>query len=425
MLSDKNLMTQMLTKADYQKYLADADIQSLPEVVVTPSNRKDPNGNYYNANTSYYNSAFRPEDAIKFMNTATLGGLNNLSLSQWARRLYDTGEAVKGNMTLDDYVNAWFNGNNDIVSDKFAAEHPYISTGINLATDLVAPFAGYKAYSKFAAPTVSTSDTVNGVTKLPYRTPSTFKSELDWSPESWFGTRAKGAYDPEDVLALKSHIPEYLTIEQQAKADGTWLKMSDGAIWQGDPRSWVQMQSKAYKDAQLTGIPHYSGIDLNTHPISYTPEYNGDSWTDLDQGMSKNWSGIGVPGHNGHIFELDYPLSSKELTVDAEGRIWNNLPVKIFLEEPGMYNKTTEDLVEQSARHGYNVTRINNVVEGFSEGKPVTDVIIHEGTPRKSLIGNNGDFNLANPNIYKGLLYPFGIGLTVDNVFQTNENGIR
>ena len=31
---------------------------------------------------------------------------------------------------------------------------------------------------------------------------SSFKSELDWSPESWFGTRTAAKYDAEDVKAL-------------------------------------------------------------------------------------------------------------------------------------------------------------------------------------------------------------------------------
>ena len=68
-----------------------------------------------------------------------------------------------------------------------------------------------------------------------------FRSELDWSPESWFGTRGNQTWDAEDVMALKSHIPEYLDIEKRAKIDGSWLKMPDGLLWSGDPRIWVQM----------------------------------------------------------------------------------------------------------------------------------------------------------------------------------------
>ena len=69
----------------------------------------------------------------------------------------------------------------------------------------------------------------------------------------------------------------------------------------------------------------------------------------------------------------------------------------------------TDKAVDQAERHGYDVTRINNVIEG--NGQRVTDIVIHEGTPRKSVLGNNGNFDLSNPNIYRGLL-PFIFGST-------------
>lgn len=45
-----------------------------------------------------------------------------------------------------------------------------------------------------------------------------------------------------------------------------------------------------------------------------------------------------------------------------------------------------------------------------SEG---TDYIIKDGVVRKSILGNNGNFDFTNPNIYKGIvpLSMFGIGL--------------
>lgn len=73
MLADKNLTTSMVANPMYQKYLTDDDIKSLPEVVVTPSQKKDANGDYYNANTSYYNSAFHPEDTADAVDFMTAG----------------------------------------------------------------------------------------------------------------------------------------------------------------------------------------------------------------------------------------------------------------------------------------------------------------------------------------------------------------
>jgi hypothetical protein len=62
------------------------------------------------------------------MNAVTVGGLNNLSPSQWARRVYDL---VNGNLTVD----SWLNGNNGIVSNKFAQDHPYYSMLFNAVGD--------------------------------------------------------------------------------------------------------------------------------------------------------------------------------------------------------------------------------------------------------------------------------------------------
>lgn len=75
-------------------------------------------------------SAFRSEDIPAYANALTGGFLLNLSPSQWARRGYD---AMTGNLTPE----SWFGGNNGIVSDEFAKEHPYLSNAANLATDLI------------------------------------------------------------------------------------------------------------------------------------------------------------------------------------------------------------------------------------------------------------------------------------------------
>lgn len=105
------------------------------EIVVTPkgttSQPKTENERY----KSGYSSSFHSEDAIPFINTLTLGGLNNLSPTQWIRRAYDTKKLLSGNMDWSNYTNSWINGNNGIVSNQFAEDHPYWSAGINLVGD--------------------------------------------------------------------------------------------------------------------------------------------------------------------------------------------------------------------------------------------------------------------------------------------------
>lgn len=92
-----------------------------------------------------YYSSYNPDDVVKGFNALTLGGLNNLSPTQWARRYYDLNQLLvsqipgsKRTMTWSGFVNNWINGNNGLVSEKFAQEHPYWSMGINAVGDAAA-----------------------------------------------------------------------------------------------------------------------------------------------------------------------------------------------------------------------------------------------------------------------------------------------
>lgn len=90
--------------------------------------------------------------AEDLLNIGTLGGLNNLSPTQWTRRAYDLREAIKGNMSWDKFGNSWFYGNNGLVSNKYAQEHPYASAAINLAGDIGAfgTFSALRKLPKYA-----------------------------------------------------------------------------------------------------------------------------------------------------------------------------------------------------------------------------------------------------------------------------------
>lgn len=249
--------------------------------------------------------------------------------------------------------------------------------------------------------------------------PKVFKSELDWSPENWFGTRISGAYDAEDVAALQSHVPEYLGIEQQAKTNGTWLKMPDGSTWEGDPRSWVQLQSKTGQ--QLTQKPFYHGnSDSWVYPDGrdVTAERLGEGvlWTSSNKFLPITYG-------NNH-YTLSIPKSTKMPSVDAQGHLWNGL-------SKSGYRTTNE--VSYSLLRDNNAVEIKNVIDAGGDarwragkdglppglsGEKVddyfkrvfigNDYILGPKTPRKSLLGNNGDFNLLNPNLYKAIL-PFGV----------------
>lgn len=94
---------------------------------------------------STYRSAYNPGDIIKGFNALTLGGLNNLSPTQWIGRYKDLNKLLisqmpgtKRSMTWSGFVNNWLNGNSGVVSEKFAQEHPYWTLGINGVGDAIA-----------------------------------------------------------------------------------------------------------------------------------------------------------------------------------------------------------------------------------------------------------------------------------------------
>lgn len=83
--------------------------------------------------SQYYN----PDNVVSGLNVLTLGGMNNLSPTQWARRAYDVRRLVDGSMSTSQYADRWINGNEGIVSTNFEKNHPYISTVINSGADIL------------------------------------------------------------------------------------------------------------------------------------------------------------------------------------------------------------------------------------------------------------------------------------------------
>ena len=116
----KNYIVQHVNKGSLGKNI-DAQVD-LPDIQIIGDASKN--------NNRIYNSSFDQSGFTNFINTATLGGLNNLSPTQWIRRGYD---ATKGKLTADN----WFNGNNGIVTNKFAQNHPIMSGVTNMAGDVL------------------------------------------------------------------------------------------------------------------------------------------------------------------------------------------------------------------------------------------------------------------------------------------------
>ena len=200
--------------------------------------------------------------------SAPMRGLDLLAPSRWWG-LRDDANDMGFSYLYDDRNPGFFIGNDPTkpFSKKFAQEHPYWAMAGNMAFDIPASVAagwaigkGYNAASNaYNAGKASFDDwykarqlskAINrdvegtvlnvgepsgkivrmkmGMPQEPSTisweeatTPS-FKSELDWSPKSWFEDAAgrrymdgtPREYTDADISELKSHIPEYIEIEK-------------------------------------------------------------------------------------------------------------------------------------------------------------------------------------------------------------------
>lgn len=240
-----------------------------------------------------------------------------------------------------------------------------------------------------------------------------FKSELDWSPESWLSKRIDKKWTKKDEDALASHLQEYLDIEKKAKQNGTWLKNKDGSTFDGDPRSWVQMQSDSFKKSYNDEILTHGEDAIN----DLFGDFYGDGvgagigdkvlWTSTNKLLGKTYGN--------DVFSLAALKNAKtNIVADAEGRPWLNV----------VQGKDTNNLVYPNLTND-NIVRINNVVDAgpnikwseikdFRKNETVPeylsrkytgdDVVIGQDVSRKSIVGNNGDFNPIDKNIYRALI---------------------
>jgi len=154
-----------------------------------------------------------------------------------------------------------------------------------------------------------------------------FKSSIDW-----------GKWNPETPNHPEL-MEEYLDIERRSKADGTWMKNPDGTDFDGPPELFVQMQSKAFKEAFPEGYDKlYRGVrSLDGQKIS--PTGKSDMSTDHttffteDKHQAREYSGyqggetIGSDYENldRGIFELAYPPNTSRVDIDARGSAYYNI----------------------------------------------------------------------------------------------------
>lgn len=255
-----------------------------------------------------------------------------------------------------------------------------------------------------------------GLTKHDRYGLGSFKSDLDWTAHKWMKDNI-GGYNIQDVMALQSHVPEYLKLEQKFKGTTNWLKMRNGKTYIDDPRGWIQLQSK--NGRIFDDSPIYTGVKTGV----VDPNYNGIFWGTYDNGWISQYQARAYAPNDVSTLELVVPNNVKTYTQTHDGNTsWFALGGK---EKPLL----TNDVVETHFNNGIDRVNIRGIIdmgpntgnihsskynklfdytthqgiidEKFNAKFPQNDVIINQYVPRKSIIGNNGNFNLDDSNIYR------------------------
>ena len=260
-----------------------------------------------------------------------------------------------------------------------------------------------------------------------------FTSKIDW-----------GKWNKE-IPNNKALMEEYNSIEKLGKANGTWMKNPDGSMFRGTPEQWVQVRSSNYKKAfpnallDDSGSPlinyHGSGskFDIFDESKFYSGEYGKGVYTSTDKeailrsyanpnkNRTKKIAGkSGTDKPTANLYEL-YINSNNPLTTDDIidyrnfGKIMDNLPSladwkasdlgKRLIKE-NQWLKTDDDIISFIKM---NFPR-NPVKESFIDqggdflraiDSPLQEGVTPFSNQMKSSIGNNGMFDMTDPNIYK------------------------
>lgn len=195
--------------------------------------------------------------------------------------------------------------------------------------------------------------------------------------------------------AKKKYIPEYETIEREAKKNGTWLKNADGTDFTGDPREWVVKRSKKFKEA--FGDKYLEGYTGMRSP--YNPKESLDTYLSSKERAytyTPSKKQIKKKGDTG-VAKLVVP-DTNTYTVDALGNDWLHLTDKSI----NPYNFTNTNQIVSSVQTP--VISFKNIRDDgpFGMRDIAEDQFVAKSTtPRKSVLYNNGDFDLSNPDIFK------------------------
>ena len=201
-----------------------------------------------------------------------------------------------------------------------------------------------------------------------------FSSEINWG--NW----------NKEIVDNPQLMKEYNAIEQTSKANGSWMKNSDGTKFKGTPEQFVQQSSENFKKAfGNTKVVADDGSPLVT--------YHGTRSKFDTFDPSKNKVGF----HGNGV----YSSPSKEIATNYS-RDGNIMELYSNVEKP-MIKDLSLDNANQEIPNMFDGVIANSGDKHFSKLRS-TEVVTKTPSQIKSALNNNGMFDMTNPNIYKALV---------------------
>ena len=213
-----------------------------------------------------------------------------------------------------------------------------------------------------------------------------FQSEIDW-----------GKWNSE-IPSNKPLMQEYHAIERATKQNGTWMKNPDGSNFNGTPEQFVQQNSENFKKSYPT---HNKGYHYSQN------KFNAFDESKFDRGLyGKGIYTYDIPTKNSVFGNEEYQLYLTNKNI-KNAKTWYDDFVKNI-----PYDKSSNeyfDAIKYAKMHREYLTDEFDMMNGIDGHIQVSNF---KNYP-KSAIGNNGMFDMTNPNIYKGLIPAAGLyGLT-------------
>ena len=242
------------------------------------------------------------------------------------QRFYNQATGANNNI-----VNTVFNtinpGNIGANASQNVKEGDYLGVAMDVA-ELIGLGAGAINPVNYAGAINKAKDAVKNTLK--YITKNTeeilpsvgFKSEIDW--ENWVVYKEDFHNNP-DVI---QHLYD---IEQKSKANGTWMKNSDGTPFEGTKEQYVVRQSDNFKKAYHNGYEEtWRGIKQGNSP-SLKPNramFTGDEVVSeyyVQYGQENAILNSEEAVRKGGMLNLIHPKSNNSLVHDTRGSDWQSV----------------------------------------------------------------------------------------------------